>query len=344
MKIIIFLFFVTIGLRVLSQNIYFEDFSNDWKKGATSFGGIVASQPSDGNWTYVIVGSPDNDGGSASSWNDMAFMDGASVMSSNGSNSSTLTFRWNDVNNGSSANRVDWYSKEIVGNYVGISLSTDYVIGNGGSSNSIWVYYIIDGGTPILFGSSINKTSASGTFTISNLSCSISIQILVKAQTVNSNSAYVFIDNVSMTGASPLPIELLSFEGRWEEEGNILNWTTATEQNNDYFTIRWSKEGREFLGIAKVDGAGNSTSTIRYSHIDEYPSEGVNYYILRQTDYDGRFKDSEIISVVSKQGKRQDLISCTNLLGQEVDTNNKGIIIMKYRIGTKEFVIKNINF
>lgn len=143
---------------------------------------------------------------------------------------------------------------------------------------------------------------------------------------------------------SALPIELLSFEGNWEEEGNVLTWSTATEHNNDYFTIIWSKDGLEFSAIARIPGAGNSIFTKRYRYLDDYPSEGVNYYILRQTDYDGRFDDSEIISVLSKSGKEQILVSCTNLLGQKADPDSKGILLMRYRIGPKEFTIKKANF
>lgn len=182
--------------------IYTEDFSNDWKKGAITYGGITPSQPTDGNWSWINVGSPDNDGGSASSWDDMGFIDGAAVMSSNGSTTSTLSFRWNDVNNGSTSNRVDWYSKSITGAYSTITASLTYAIGNGSSANSVWAYYKIDGGAWTLFGSSTSQSTASGTFTSSTLSCNTSIQISVTALTRDYNSAYVTIDNVQITACS----------------------------------------------------------------------------------------------------------------------------------------------
>ena len=145
MKRLILLITLLVSLISNSQvtTIYSEDFSNDWKVGAITYGGITPSQPSDGNWSWVKVGNPDNDGGSASSWNDMGFIDGAAVMSTNGATSSTLSFRWNDCNNGSLTDRIDWYSKSITGAYSTITASLTYAIGNGSSSNSVWAFRYI---------------------------------------------------------------------------------------------------------------------------------------------------------------------------------------------------------
>lgn len=155
----------------------------------------------------------------------------------------------------------------------------------------------------------------------------------------SANSSYVTI-----TVAQPLPIELLSFEGRPSDSGNLLKWSTATEQNNDYFTILWSVDGYHWTSIGKVDGAGNSVRKIDYSYLDESPATGINYYILKQTDYDGRSKDSDIISVFSDRGLDPVLISCSNLLGQEVPIDSKGLLVLKYRIGSKEITEKRSNF
>ena len=288
MRILTLILSLLVSLTVYGQTtLYSEDFSNDWKKGAITYGGVTPSQPTDGNWSWVNVGSPDNDGGSASSWNDMSFIDGAAVMSTNGTTSSTLAFRWNDVNNGSSANRVDWYSKIITGNYSSISLSIDYAIGNGSSANSLYVYYIINGGTPVLFGSSVNQSSASGTFTISSLSCTTSIQIYAKAITRDFNASYVLIDNVSITGNVALPIELLYFKPKYEDDIVKLRWSTASEHNNDYFTIEKSNDGINYEVIKTVPGAGNSTHVIDYYEEDRSLTSSGIYYRLKQTDFDG---------------------------------------------------------
>ena len=57
--------FITLLSNGQITTLYTEDFSNDWKKGAITYGGVTPSQPTDGNWSWVSVGSPDNDGGSA---------------------------------------------------------------------------------------------------------------------------------------------------------------------------------------------------------------------------------------------------------------------------------------
>ena len=92
-----------------------------------------------------------------------------------------------------------------------------------------------------------------------------------------------------------LPIELVSFEAHTSEKNNVLlEWVTASEINNDYFTIERSSNGRDFESIYMQTGAGNSSVTNNYSFTDMNPLQGDNYYRLKQTDYDGKFTYSNI--------------------------------------------------
>jgi|GEM_PF-2460673 len=95
------------------------------------------------------------------------------------------------------------------------------------------------------------------------------------------------------------PIELLSFEATLNTKEEVeLSWATATELNNDYFTIeRATDNSLEFESIATVQGAGTSTSPIAYQTIDKTPANGINYYRLKQTDFDGSYTYSSIIEV-----------------------------------------------
>lgn len=93
-----------------------------------------------------------------------------------------------------------------------------------------------------------------------------------------------------------LPIELMSFTGKVDNGNVILKWATASELNNDFFTIEKSEDGIFFEVVGYVDGTGNSNSVIQYSFIDENPFE-LAYYRLKQTDYDGAFAYSSIIKV-----------------------------------------------
>ncbi len=96
---------------------------------------------------------------------------------------------------------------------------------------------------------------------------------------------------------SPLPIKLLSFSAKPNDEEVDLNWTTATETNNDFFTIERSANGKDFSLIGIKKGAGNSTTVLGYSAIDKEPLPGISYYRLKQTDFDGKFSYSNTIAV-----------------------------------------------
>lgn len=96
---------------------------------------------------------------------------------------------------------------------------------------------------------------------------------------------------------NPLPIELISFNAKENEDQVDLSWVTATEINNDFFTIERSATGRDFEAIAFVDGAGNSNKVLSYSLTDEQPLDGVSYYRLKQTDFNGEYAYSDIVAV-----------------------------------------------
>lgn len=104
-------------------------------------------------------------------------------------------------------------------------------------------------------------------------------------------------DTVVVTNCLVLPLELISFSGFNYGTVNELNWTTSTETNNDYFTIQRSFDGINFVSIGNVDGAGTSTLPIDYRFTDEDPLSGVNYYRLRQTDFDGSITFSDVIAI-----------------------------------------------
>ncbi len=91
---------------------------------------------------------------------------------------------------------------------------------------------------------------------------------------------------------NPLPVELISFTGENFGSENILKWTTLTETNNDFFTLERTLNGYTFETLGVVDGYGSGNSTTRhdYNFIDAHPVEGMNYYRLKQTDFNGDVK------------------------------------------------------
>lgn len=99
-----------------------------------------------------------------------------------------------------------------------------------------------------------------------------------------------------------LPIELVNFNAIQEDERSVkLEWQTASEINNDFFTIERSINAIDWEIVKTIDGAGNSNTLINYSAIDNKPFMGLSYYRLKQTDFDGHFEYSAIKSVDFKE-------------------------------------------
>lgn len=95
-----------------------------------------------------------------------------------------------------------------------------------------------------------------------------------------------------------LPIELISFAATPQAGTVVLNWSTATELNNDFFTIERSVDGFSWEDLLSISGAGTSIHRLDYSAKDVRPYAGLSYYRLKQTDFDGQFSRSNIVSVV----------------------------------------------
>jgi len=87
----------------------------------------------------------------------------------------------------------------------------------------------------------------------------------------------------------PLPIEILSFSATYDDKKVTINWSTASETNNNYFTIERSDDMNNWQVMGKLDGAGNSNTVRDYSFIDYGIQSGTFYYRLKQTDFDGNF-------------------------------------------------------
>jgi hypothetical protein len=102
----------------------------------------------------------------------------------------------------------------------------------------------------------------------------------------------------TMSGAcaAALPVELSNFQAVNKGNRNILTWTTLTETNNKMVKIERSNDGRNFTVIGEVKGAGSTNFPRSYTFYDEGPLS-ISYYRLRQIDFDGKTKPSNIVSV-----------------------------------------------
>ena len=113
-------------------------------------------------------------------------------------------------------------------------------------------------------------------------------------------STVVVTDDIVVQCASFfVPVEWQSFEAEYNTNDQSVNckWSTASEVDNDYFTIQRSIDGERWLDLGTVDGSGTSHNLNKYAYVDKSPPRGLSYYRIQQTDFNGESKHSEIRSV-----------------------------------------------
>jgi hypothetical protein len=111
------------------------------------------------------------------------------------------------------------------------------------------------------------------------------------AGTITSSSAITSFSPFTLGSSNPqnpLPVELLTFTATASSNNVDINWSTASETNNHFYTVERSKDLKTFETVARIEGAGNANHTLYYSTKDENPYQGVSYYRLVQNDFDGK--------------------------------------------------------
>lgn len=97
---------------------------------------------------------------------------------------------------------------------------------------------------------------------------------------------------------SPLPVKLISFEGKATSEGNRVSWRTVEEVDNDYFVVeRAPGKPVNFQAVGKIKGNGTTSDENKYDWLDSESFNGVSYYRLKQVDIDGQATFSRIIAI-----------------------------------------------
>jgi len=97
-----------------------------------------------------------------------------------------------------------------------------------------------------------------------------------------------------------LPTKLASFSVRKNGNRVDVEWATGNEFNNDYFDVERSADGQNFEPVKRVSGAGTSSTGHQYNTIDSFPITGINYYRLKQVNFDGSYEYSEILTETMK--------------------------------------------
>ncbi|HYF70557.1 MAG TPA: T9SS type A sorting domain-containing protein [Ohtaekwangia sp.] len=120
----------------------------------------------------------------------------------------------------------------------------------------------------------------------------------VRSSTITNFSPFTF---GSFGGINPLPVELTDFSATLHNDVVNLKWSTATELNNDYFTIERATNLEQFEAVGQVEGKGTTNEAQQYSITDQNPLHGRSYYRLKQTDYDGTITYSNL-QVIDYEG------------------------------------------
>lgn len=196
--------------------------------------------------------------------------------------------------------------------------------------------YVYDGpntSSPLL--ATLTGTNSDLTYVTSQSNSSITIRFTTDISNIGTWSGF----EATINQVLALPVELLSFEGKGFSNYNVLNWSTASESNTDKFVIKKSQDGIFWESVGTVPASGNSTQKIDYILTDINMVYELNYYELHQYDLNGVFKVYGPISINNLR-KEKRVVKVVNLLGQDVDENESGVLIEVYEDGTVNKIIR----
>jgi len=140
-----------------------------------------------------------------------------------------------------------------------------------------------------------------------------------------------------------LPVELTGFTGNYDPERqlNVLEWSTASERDNDFFTLERSSDGINWKVVDQQDGAGTTSQLHLYSYDDAaFESGRVNYYRLSQTDLNGLAETFDIISTDNRNSEKR-ILKVLNSLGQAISSDSRGLVIVIYEDGSSERLFRH---
>jgi Secretion system C-terminal sorting domain len=172
-------------------------------------------------------------------------------------------------------------------------------------------------GTSITWDNTITQT-----FSVTGINVSGGVTIEIRNITANQ----VIVDDIVWTAAAVLAVDFKSLTASKSNNSNQLAWQTTSEKNNAYFNIERSQNGETFTKIGQVKGNGTSSVAQNYSFTDATPYKGINYYRLRQVDFDGTESVSKTVSV-DFDGKGQNKFKVYPTLVQDnltVELNGEG--------------------
>ena len=143
----------------------------------------------------------------------------------------------------------------------------------------------------------------------------------------------------NITTITALPVELIYFESTPHPLWDVIKWSTASEYNSSHFNLEISDDGENWEFVTKKEASGNSQEKINYSHINYNSKGGIFYYILKQYDIDGQNKTYGPV-LVNRTEPNKKVVKYLNTLGQEINSDTKGLIFVIYEDGTTSKIIR----
>lgn len=150
----------------------------------------------------------------------------------------------------------------------------------------------------------------------------------------------------------PLPIELLYFTGKSSSGVAKLEWASASEANNNFYTIEKSNDTQKWNMVATIDAIGNSSFTTKYEHLSIH-EKGVNYYKLSQTDFDGTTEilgiiyvkrssdDEQFLKIYPNPGRPNEFIVICCFPVDKIEISDMSGKIIKCLIQNNKFTIRD---
>lgn len=186
------------------------------------------------------------------------------------------------------------------------------------------------------------NTRTEGTHTTTSYGATVLNKDCATASLGSISNMQIFIKSDGITEKTSqcseilLPISLLDFNANKNGETIALDWTTGTEIDNDFFTLEHSVDGKVFEHIATIEGAGNSTQIIDYQFEDKTPAQGMNYYRLKQTDYNGDFEYFKIVGVNNTGAASESKVSNAIIIEEAYPNPFRGEIKLDFEVSKAE--------
>ena len=147
-----------------------------------------------------------------------------------------------------------------------------------------------DGAVDILNGA----TLSTGTYTLEVFMRVTTNGVDAAAEIFDNNGGSNYIATFEVT--STMPVRFAAVLVNTVKDGNQVTFSTSSETNNSHFEIERNTSSRQWLKLGSIEGAGTTQAKQDYIFFDSQPALGLNYYRIKQVDFDGTFSYSQIVS------------------------------------------------